>query len=139
MVQQAEEEEEEAEKVESEEERELSGRTVKMSKDLWTHFRNSWTLSRRFLQLDWVGKWSFFRKDDKPKDEREEDNICIKGHYNRDALGSIGVAMLLDGKTSGIALFNSEHAGEEGDVPQHHIMKKGPQDNAEKARLWDSI
>ncbi|TNN62612.1 hypothetical protein EYF80_027211 [Liparis tanakae] len=34
---------------------------------------------------------------------------------------------------------SSEHTGGESDVPQHHIMKKGPQDNAEHSGLWDSI
>ncbi|TNN45205.1 hypothetical protein EYF80_044583 [Liparis tanakae] len=67
------------------------------------------------------------------------DNICIEGHQQRDALGAIGVEVLLDGKAAGIALFNSEHRGEESDVPQHHIMKKGPQENAKHSGLWDSI
>lgn len=52
-----------------------------------------------------------------------------------EALRSIGEGVLLDCEAFGIALLNSEDPSGEGDVPELHVMQKGPQVNTEQSVL----
>lgn len=64
-----------------------------------------------------------------------EDFCSIEGNFQGEALGSTRIVVLLKDKASGVALLQSENPIREGDVQEHHIMKKGPHMNTEQPLL----